>query len=181
MLKSFVNLIWELIEIVFVSLSIFAVLYLFVMQPHKIKGESMEPNFHNNEFLLTEKLSYRFGLPNRYDVVVFEAPPDFREEFIKRIVGLPGEQVTLRDGQIYINGDKLDEPYLDAFSVTRGNRFLDEGESVSVPPGHVFVLGDNRSHSLDSRVFGFVAYENITGRAMFVYWPPSELGLISFE
>src|SRR3990172_9585517 len=101
----------DIIEVVVFAIAIFLFLYLLVLQPHKIKGASMEPNFHNGEYLLTDKVSYRFGEPERGDVIVFEAPPDESEEFIKRIIALPGEKMSIRDGRVFINGQRLNEAY----------------------------------------------------------------------
>jgi signal peptidase I len=148
------------------------------MQPHKIKGASMEPNFPDGEYLLTDKLSYRFREPKRGEVIVFEAPRTNGEEFIKRIIGLPGENVSVRNGSVYINNKKLDEQYLNNSVLTGSGSFLTEGKQIIVPENNYFVLGDNRSASSDSRMWGFVSKDKITGRAFVTYWPPPEVGLI---
>lgn len=160
------------------AIAIFLFLYLLVLQPHKIKGQSMEPNFDDGEFLLTDKVTYRFSEPERGDVIVFEAPGTNGDEFIKRIIGLPGEDVSIVNGKITINGQTLNEDYLPDTLITKGGRFLKEGQSVTVPENHFFVLGDNRTASSDSRSWGFITKEEITGRAWVTYWPPPKLGVI---
>jgi len=171
----------EIIEIVVFAISIFLFLYLLILQPHKIKGSSMEPNFHDGEYLLTDKISYRFNEPRRGDVVVFKAPPDFKEEFIKRIIALPGETISINDNKIYINGNLFEEKYIPSEIPTQNGSFLKEGQDIVLPENSYFVLGDNRPHSLDSRRFGFVTLDKITGKAWFVYWPPTEAGVVKNE
>src|SRR3990170_6232703 len=113
----------DLSEVVVFAIAIFLFIYLLVMQPHKIKGSSMEPNFSDGEYLLTDKISYRFGEPQRGDVVVFVAPGTQNEEFIKRIIGLPGDRVSLKDGKVYVNDNLLDEGYIPPTFITFGGSF----------------------------------------------------------
>lgn len=138
----------------------------------------MEPNFHDGEYLLTDKISYRFGEPKRGDVIIFHAPGENGDDFIKRIIGLPGEKVSLANGKVLINGKEINEPYIPSSFGTFGNNFLKENEVVTVPSNQYFVLGDNRGHSADSRAFGFVEKSKIIGRAWFLYWPITKLGII---
>lgn len=138
----------------------------------------MYPNFHNNEYLLTNKLSYRLGKPGRGDVVVFKAPKNQEYDYIKRIIGLPGEEIEIRSGKLYINDKLLDESYLPSEYRTSGGSFWREGLETPVPEGQYFVLGDNRSHSSDSREWGTVPLENIIGKAWLRYWPFNKLGLV---
>lgn len=171
----------DIIEVVVFAVAIFLFVYLLIMQPHKIKGASMHPNFPDGEYLLTDKVSYRFGEPNRGDVIVFKAPTGNDEEFIKRIIALPGDQVSIKNSRISINGTPLEETYIAGNVVTSGGGFLEEGATVSVPQGEYFVLGDNRTHSSDSRAWGFIEKKKITGRAWIVYWqgwPPKPPALI---
>ena len=172
----------DILEILVFAIAIFLFIYLLVLQPHKIKGSSMEPNFHDGEYLLTEKVTYRFAEPKRGDVIVFEAPGTGGEEFIKRIIGLPGENVSIHESKVYINAKKLDEPYAPESVPTSGSIFLKEGAEITVPSGNYFVLGDNRPFSSDSRAWGFIEKRKITGRAWLIYWSPdldfSKFGLI---
>jgi len=153
----------EFFQTAIISLAIFLFVYLFLVQPHRVQGLSMVPTFESGELLLTEKLSYRLYRPQRGDVIVFEAPVSRNADFIKRIIGLPGETVKIEDGSIYINGQKLEENYTS--SPTQGN------ETVTVGSNEYFVLGDNRSASSDSRSFGTIKKRTIRGKAWLVYWP----------
>jgi signal peptidase I len=150
-----------------------AVIIIFIGQNFLVQGSSMEPNFHDRERLFVEKISYRFREPQRGEVVVFKYPAHPRRKFIKRVVGVPGDEIKIRDTKVYINGVQLEEDYLD--SITYG-----EFGPVYVPPGHVFVLGDNRNNSEDSRFsdVGFVPFENVVGRACFRWWPPTQMTVI---
>ncbi|MCX7706657.1 MAG: signal peptidase I [Anaerolineae bacterium] len=146
-------------------------IHAFLAQATRVYGQSMEPNLHTNERLVIEKLSYRFHAPRRGDVVVLHDPAGSPELLIKRVIGLPGERVTIANGRVFVDGRPIEEPYLT--QETQGN-----GRSWTVPPFTVFVMGDNRSASRDSRVFGPVPLEQIVGRAVFRYWPLSEVGFI---
>lgn len=169
----------DVLQVFVFAVALFLFMYLFLFQPHKIDGNSMVPNFFDREFLLTDKVSYRIGVPERGDVVVFAAPPDGSKEFIKRIIGLPGDSVALKDGRVFVGGKLLVESYLPEGTYTQGGGFLKEGEQVVVPEGEYFVLGDNRSHSYDSRAWGTISKSKITGRAWVVYWPISKSGTIN--
>lgn len=168
----------DFLETIVVSLAIFALVYLFLFQPHQVDGQSMEPNFSNGEYILTDKVSYRIGDPKRGDVVVFHSPQDERVDFIKRVVAVPDDEVMLKGGYLYLNGEKQDESYIKDPGAVSPGRFLRDGASVTVPPGQYMVMGDNRLHSSDSREWGFVTKGGIVGRAFFRYWPIDEFGLI---
>lgn len=179
MLRRLYSFVFELVQVVVFAVSIFLFLYLLILQPHKIDGASMEPNFHHGEYLLTDKISYRFNEPKRGEVIVFKAPPDYSDEYIKRIIGLPGEKIELKDNHIYINDNALNEYYIPQNTQTQPKKFISEGRVYTIPDNAYVVFGDNRSHSLDSRDLGFIERKYITGRAWFVYWPPDQLGLIN--
>lgn len=170
----------DVLEVVVMAFAIFLFAYLLVFQPHKIDGRSMEPNFHDKEYLLTNKVPFVIlkKNPNRGDVVVFKAPEDRTKEFIKRVIGLPGEKVAIHDGQIYINDKLLVEGYLPTGLKTEGAYDLQNEQEVVVPAGEFFVLGDNRANSSDSRYWGFIPYKDILGKAWFRYWPLSRMGVI---
>ncbi len=168
----------DIVEVVVFAIAIFLFLYLLVLQPHKIKGASMEPNFPNGQYLLTDKVTYRFREPERGDVIVFKAPTNNGEEFIKRIIAVPGETILLKDGNVFINGSQLRENYLADELKTQAGGYLKEGLQFDIPAGHFMVLGDNRPFSSDSRSWGFITKEDITGRAWVVYWPIPDAGLI---
>lgn len=168
----------DILEVIVFAVAIFLFIYLLVLQPHKIKGASMHPNFPDGEYLLTDKVSYRFGEPKRGDVIVFKAPTGNGDEFIKRIIGLPEERISVKDGKMYINDRVLEEKYLDTSVYTSAGTFLQEGQSVTVPQDEYFVLGDNRPHSSDSRAWGFIGKKKITGRAWLIYWPLKSAGVV---
>ncbi|MBI2103741.1 signal peptidase I [Candidatus Woesebacteria bacterium] len=168
----------DILQVVIFAGAIFLVLYLLVMQPHKIKGNSMEPNYHDGEYLLTDKVTYRFNQPNRGDVVIFKAPGESGDDYIKRIIGLPGEKVSLSSGKVYVDSKVIEEAYIPADFRTSQGTFLQEGKEVVVPENQFFVLGDNRNHSADSRSFGFIEKSSIIGRAWLLYWPINNLGII---
>lgn len=176
--KRIVNFFLDFLETIVVALSIFVVVYLFLFQPHEIKGSSMEPSFHNNEYILTDKISYRFHQPQRGDVVIFKAPKNPDVDYIKRVIGLPGERVKILGGSVYINDEKLSEAYLNDSTNLFPGSYMEEGREITVPDGKYFVLGDNRNHSSDSREFGPIAIDTIIGRAFIRYWPIPDMGLV---
>jgi len=137
----------------------------------RVDGSSMVPTLSNGQFVMVNRLVYKFGDPAHGDVVVFHYPRDPEQEYIKRIIGLPGDTVTINNGHVYVNGQQLDEPYIAATTRTTGE--------WQVPGDHIFVLGDNRNNSQDSRSFGFVSMENVIGKAIFIYWPPDEWKIIT--
>lgn len=178
MFKRLGSFFLDILEVVVFAIGIFFFVYLLIMRPHKIKGQSMEPNFPDAEYLLTEKVTYYFKKPVRGDVVVFTPPVSETDEYIKRVIALPGETVMVSEGKVYVNDKLLVEPYLDSSVYTFDEGFLGEGVPFTVPEGKYFVMGDNREHSSDSRAFGPVEFKKISGRAWVVYWPPSESGVV---
>jgi signal peptidase I len=162
----------ELIETLLLIGAIYAFVNLATAR-FVVDGHSMLPNFTTDQFIIVSRLSYILSEPQRGDVVVFHYPLEPDRDFIKRIIGLPGETVTILEGRVYINGKLLDEPYIESFC--RGKSC--DGEWV-IPPNNYFVLGDNRGASKDSQDFGPVDRKYIVGRAFVRYWPPSDWGLI---
>lgn len=175
------GLVVDLTETLVIGFSLFLVVYLFFMQPHQVNGQSMVPNFQDGEYVLTDKISYRFRAPERGEVVVFHAPSSAHCQegtgcdFIKRVIGLPGERVEVKDHGYYINGQKLNEPYIPSnFDTVAGQYTRDT--TVTLGENEYFVSGDNRPYSSDSRAWGPITFDEIVGRAFFVYWPPSVAG-----
>ena len=162
----------EVLETVLPALLIALLINVFVGQATRVEGQSMEPSLHTDQRLVVEKVSYRFHGPQRFDVVVLRLPSQGEELLIKRVIGLPGETVEFKNGRVYINGEQLDEPF--TVDETRPGR----NGTVTVPPLHVYVLGDNRDRSNDSRSFGPVPIDNVVGRAWLSYWPPEDVGLV---
>lgn len=173
----------DIIETVVIALSIFLIVYLFVASPHQVNGQSMMPNFQSGEFVLSDKVSYRFNNPKRGDIVVFHAPEAANCpkgtgcDFIKRVLGLPGETVEVYDNAIWINGQKLEEPYIPADYETMPG-LATKGKSIYLGPNEYFVSGDNRPYSSDSRAWGAITKNDIVGKALFRYWPLKSAGLI---
>ena len=181
--NNFLKRLWlwflDFIETIVIALAIFVVVYRFLFQPHQVKGNSMFDNFHDGEYLLTDKVSYRFRPPQRDDVVVFKAPKNEDYDYIKRVIGLPGDQVKVAGNKVFINDQLLDESgYLDPRITTHAGAYTREGQTVTVPQAQYFVLGDNRNNSSDSREWGLVPQENIVGKAWVRYWPVNRLGPI---
>jgi len=169
---------YETIQTVVVFLSIFAFVYYLAVQPHQIQGDSMLPNFVNNEYILTDKISYRLNDPTRGDVIVFKAPNNPRRDYIKRVIALPGETVLLQENQMFVGGKALPENYLDPEEKINGGAFLGEKTEITLKPGEYFVMGDNRDRSQDSRTWGPITKDKIIGRVFFRYWPPKSMGQV---
>jgi signal peptidase I len=150
------------------------VIIVFLYQPVKVEGTSMAPLISDQERIFINKLVYKFEPISRGDVVVFWYPSDRTKSFIKRVVGLPGEAVEIRQGRVYVNGQVLDEPYILP-------AYLDANSypAFRVPPHEYFVMGDHRDSSNDSRMFGPVPAEYIYGKAVFAYWPMDHFGSLS--
>jgi signal peptidase I len=161
-----------LLETVVPALLIAVAINFFLAQATQVQGQSMEPNLHTAQRLVVEKVTYRFHGPRTGDIVVLDLPEAGPELLIKRVIGLPGDTISSQDGQVYINGEPLEEPYI----TSPGGRDIPE---QIVPPLHVFVMGDNRQFSNDSRNFGPVPIDHIIGRAWFSYWPPQLLGPVN--
>jgi len=176
-MKKFFIFVWEITKVVVISLAIILPVRYYLIQPFYVKGASMEPNFHDHEYLIIDEISYRFNPPIRGQVVVFRYPRNPQEYFIKRVIGLPGEEVQIKDGQITIfneehpEGFMLSETYLPADLMTDGQN----EEKISVGSNEYFVLGDNRNASKDSRSFGPVSRSFITGKVLFRGWPLNEV------
>ena len=160
------------------ALMIAALTIVFIVQPVKVEGTSMLPRLHDGERIFVNKLIY-YDLPEvkRGDIIVFWFPDDPSKSYIKRVIGLPGETVEVREGRVYINGRELTEPYLDPqLNLARVNQL-----PLTVKKHYYFVMGDNRDHSSDSRLWGLVPEKYIYGKALFRYWPVTEASLISHE
>ncbi len=174
--EEFFAFAWETLKIVFISLAIIIPIRYYLIQPFFVKGQSMEPDFHDKDYILVDKLSYRFSPPQRGDVIVFRYPRDPREYFIKRIIALPGETVEIKNNRIMVynvqfpDGFIVDESgYLPRDEETRGalREKLDDDD--------YFVLGDNRLHSSDSRTWGLLHRSYVSGRAWLRLWPLDQI------
>jgi len=176
-MKKFLTFCWEIVKIIILALLIVIPIRYFLFQPFLVKGQSMVPSFHEGDYLIIDQISYRLREPQRGEVIVFRFPVIPSQRFIKRIIGLPGEEIEIKDGQIAISKDGetliLEESsYLTDSLKTPGNSKASLGEN------EYFVLGDNRAVSSDSRKWGVLPKENIIGRVSFRLWPITALAKI---
>lgn len=167
------------LQTLLLAASIFLIIYIFLFRPFQVNGISMFPTFKNGEYILTNLITLRLSPLKRGDVIVFIAPTDSTKDFIKRIIGLPGEKLYIHDGFIYINDKKLDESaYLSSDIRSYAGAYLKEDDPIIVPQGYYFVMGDNRPESSDSREFGPIRIDSIIGKSFFVYWPTNAMRII---
>jgi signal peptidase I len=143
-----------------------------------VKGASMENTFQSGDYILTSKISYKFDTPKRGDVIVFKSPKNPNIDYIKRIVGQPGDRVEITDSLVYVNGQLLQENYIAAKTTIFEGGFMQNNVEVAVPEGHLFVMGDNRPRSSDSREFGFIPIQDVIGKVLFRYFPPEKAGWV---
>jgi signal peptidase I len=161
----------ELVASILPALVIVLLVNVFIAQATRVEGQSMEPNLHDHQRVIIEKVTYHFRSPERGEIVVLRPPQRQVAPLIKRVVALPGETIEIHDGHVYINGVLLQEPYL--AQQTRGTL-----PPTLVPEEHVFVMGDNRGSSNDSRAFGAIAFEDVIGKAWVRYWPVADIGVL---
>lgn len=161
----------RVVRALFLVLLIVASVNVFIAQPRTVEGGSMEPTLQQGEGLLVEMLSYRLRAPERGEIIVLELAAESTGPMVKRVIGLPGEIVAIHAGRVHVNDQPLEEPYL--LEATGGLL-----PPTLVPEDHLFVLGDNRGESDDSRHWGMVPYQDIIGRACFRYWPLSRIGIL---
>jgi len=176
--KKIINFVMDILETVVFVGSLFIVIYLFVLQPNQVKGASMDPTFENGDYILTSKIAYRFGSPQKGDVVVFSSLKNKDIDFIKRIVGIPGDRVMVKESKVFVNDVLYDEEYINVDTAIFEGGFMEEGIDFEVPDGYVFVFGDNRPRSSDSREFGPIPFENIIGKVIYRYFPPQKMGWV---
>lgn len=169
---------WEMIKVVAISLAIILPVRYFLVQPFYVKGSSMDPTFHDFEYLIIDELTYRFHEPQRGDVIVMRNPSQHREYFIKRIVGLPGDTITITNGRVAIEGVDLDESlYLSPLIKT----YTSGEATITLNGNEYFVMGDNRGVSHDSRRFGPVDQSEFIGRVWIRAWPFTRFDVFSYS
>lgn len=171
--------IYEILRTVVVVLFFAFIIRAFIFQPFVVEGKSMEPTFHDRDYLIVNKFEYRFETPHRGEVIVFKSPTIPNTNFIKRIIGLPGELVKIDStGAIFVNGKQLNEPY-----ITQANPALVTGQPSTIErylnQDEYWVMGDNRNHSSDSREWGPLQKSSIIGRAWITVFPKQDFGFIS--
>jgi signal peptidase I len=173
----------EWIKAIVIAVLLATVIRYFLFAPIVVDGLSMMPTLHDQNRMIVNKFSYKIGGPERFDIVVFHAEED--KDYIKRVIGLPGDHIEYRNDVLYINGKEYDEPYLEEYKqqvidgpLTEDFKLEDiPPGQAAVPEGHLFVMGDNRRYSKDSRQIGFVKMEDVLGETSLVYWPMSEARL----
>jgi signal peptidase I len=158
---------------ILVALVIAIFIVVFVVQPVKVEGTSMQPQLVDQERIFVNRFIYQLKDISRGDVIVFRYPKDPKKSFIKRVLAVPGDEVEIKDGRVFLNGRRVYEPYVNP-------EFVDSRSfpDMVVPPGHYFVLGDHRNSSNDSRNWGFVSQELVYGKAFFSYWPVTHFGVV---
>lgn len=161
----------ELVESIVIAVVLVIIIRAFIFQLFFIPSLSMLPTLDKGDRILVTRFSYWLSEPERGDVIVFKYPKDPKKDYIKRVIGKPGERIQLKDNNLLINGKLIDEPYLPPLV------FQDYGP-IEVPANHYFVLGDNRNNSEDSRYWGFLPFDNIKGKAQFIYWPVKRIQML---
>ncbi|MEK7536352.1 MAG: signal peptidase I [Patescibacteria group bacterium] len=169
------KLIRKLIQFSIIGIVVFFFVYLLVGRPYRITGNSMLPTLVNNSYFLSTKLTYYLSEPKRGDIIIFR-PPISEDEFIGRIVGLPGETISINDDDVYLSGKLLEEKYLFSVKSTKGGSFLKEKEQFNIPDNNYFVMGDNRENSSDSRAWGPINKSAISGKVWIRSYPLKEFG-----
>jgi signal peptidase I len=164
----------DVAETLVFTLLIYMLVRTFLFENYRVVGRSMEPSLENDQYLVVDKLAYRLHEPQRGDIIVFRDPRSDGRKLIKRVIGLPGEAVEIRNGLIFIDGQLLDEPYID-----RQGQYTQQ--AIGIPENELFVLGDNRNNSSDSHNWGTLPDENVVGKAWLTYWPPTSWGAIPHE
>lgn len=181
------NEVWEWMKALLIAFAIAAVIRYFLFTPIVVDGESMMPTLENGDRMIVNKIGYTIGEPDRFDIVVFHAPE--QKDYIKRIIGLPGDTVEYKNDQLYINGEPYDEPYLDEYKaqITEGTLTEDltlhdipyfDPSLDTIPEGFVLVMGDNRRFSKDSRHIGLVSQDEIIGNTSIRFWPLKQVSII---
>lgn len=166
----------EWVKILVIAAVLAGIIRYFFFTPIIVDGESMMPTLENRDRMIVNKFSYVIGEPKRFDIIVFKAPEE--KDYIKRVIGLPGEHIEYKNDVLYVNGEPLDEPYLEEYKNALVGGTLTEPFSIDVPEGHLFVMGDNRRYSKDSRHIGPIPMDKVLGKTNLIYWPIEEFRII---
>jgi signal peptidase I len=168
--SGFMRFVIDVVETLILSIVLFAAINT-ISARIRVDGASMEPTLQSGEFVIVNKLSYFFGEPEIGDIIVFHFPRDPDQEYIKRIIGLPGDRVEVNNGEVFVNDYALNEDYIAAPPIYN--------DAWDIPADSLFVLGDNRNNSSDSHNWGTVPLDYVIGKATFIYWPPTEWGILN--
>lgn len=171
-MKSFMK---DFLEVMLPALILFLVVHTFFLEARFVPSPSMVPNIEVQDRFLSNKTAYWFNEPQRFDIVVFQPPVELnsKADYVKRIIGLPGEEISIKDGIVYIDGNALKEEY-----IAPERMAMDDFGPYSVPEGQLFMMGDNRNNSLDSRYWGTISFKDIKGKAWWRFWPVYRMGIV---
>lgn len=179
-IKAVIDFVMDILETVVFIGSMFIVTYLFIITPNQVKGVSMEPNFHTGDYILTSKITYKFRKLERGDVVVLKSPKNPDIEYIKRIIGLPGDTILIKEnGDVFINNNLLTENYISAKTNLWEGGCVKPNVPYKIFESEVFVMGDNRPRSSDSREFCSVPIQSLIGQVFYRYFPADKIGKIT--
>ena len=178
------NELWEWIKALVIAVLLAAVIRYFLFAPIVVDGLSMMPTLHDQDRMIVNKFSYKIDEPERFDIIVFHAPEN--KDYIKRVIGLPGDTIEYKNDTLYVNGKAYEEPYLDEYKsdetldgpLTESFTLSEKIGQETVPEGELFVMGDNRRYSKDSRHIGTVPMEKVLGKTSLLYWPIEDAGLV---
>lgn len=177
------NEVWEWAKAILIAFSIAAVIRFFLFTPIVVDGESMMPTLRHGDRMVVNKIGYEIGEPERFEIVVFHAPE--QKNYIKRIIGLPGDHIEYKNDQLYVNGEAIPEPYLDQFkselaegTLTEDFTLEEKTQVSEIPEGYYFVMGDNRRYSKDSRHIGLISEEEVIGTTNLVFWPLQDITIV---
>lgn len=178
-LKKIYIFLSDIIVTIILAGAIFIFIWVLIVRPFQVNGQSMYPTYRTGEYVLTNLISLKFQEIQRGEVIIFHSPQKKERDFIKRVIGVPNDKVMIKNGIVYVNDKKLPEQnYLPSDYKTLGGSFLEEGKKISIPSDMYFVMGDNRGASSDSREWGFVKKEEIIGKALIVYWPIDRIRIV---
>lgn len=174
---------WEWLKALIIAVLLAAIIRYFLFAPIVVDGLSMTPTLHDQDRMIVNKFSYKIGEPKRFDIIVFHAPE--QKDYIKRVIGLPGDKIEYKDDILYVNDEPYEEPYLDEKKkevidgpLTEPFTLLELTGQETVPEGHLFVMGDNRRYSKDSRHIGTVPMEKVLGNTSIIYWPLEDIRIV---
>jgi signal peptidase I len=177
------NELWEWTKALLIAVALAAVIRYFLFAPIVVDGLSMMPTLQHQDRMIVNKLGYKIGEPERFDIIVFHAPE--QKDYIKRVIGLPGDKIEYKDDTLFVNGKPYEEPYLEEYKKQVEGPLTDPFTleetpvgSITVPEGELFVMGDNRRFSKDSRHIGTIAFEKIIGKTSIVYWPLKDAHIV---
>lgn len=177
------NEFWEWTKALLIAVVLAAFIRYFLFAPIVVDGLSMMPTLHDQDRMIVNKFSYKISEPKRFDIIVFHAPEN--KDYIKRVIGLPGDRIEYKNDTLYVNGEAQDEPYLDNFKTKVIDGPLTEPFTLeevtgqeTVPEGHLFVMGDNRRYSKDSRHIGTIPMEEVLGSTSMIYWPLNDIRIV---